>query len=145
MTKKVIIPNNAFFDELQTYLAQGKPVWFNVKGGSMRPFLLEGDRVMIQRCMPDELKAGDVILARWRQKYVLHRLVKFGKEGIGLAGDANLSQIEWIANEDILAKVQRAQRGSQTLWQASDRKQRLLGLCWYGMRPLRRVLAKLKK
>ncbi|GHE39816.1 S24/S26 family peptidase [Sphingobacterium griseoflavum] len=143
--RKVVINNRLFFDEIEPYLVEGREVVFFVKGGSMRPFLREGDRVVIRKPTAYRWKRGEVLLAKWKQQYVLHRLVKRDGALLGLAGDANFAQVEWVKKEDVMAVVLSAHRGDRQIWNAEAHISRLFGLCWYYLRPLRRVVAKVKK
>ncbi len=143
--RKVIVNNQAFFDYIAPFLEEGRQVSFLVKGESMRPFLFEGDKVWIRKPLGRTWRSGDLILARWCGNYVLHRLVKRKKDLLGLAGDANLVQIEWINEADIIAVALSARREDQKIYDADSSWQRVLGMCWYYLRPFRRVLAKIKK
>ncbi|KGE14162.1 S24 family peptidase [Sphingobacterium deserti] len=145
MDRKVIINNHIFFDEIQFHLAKGKAVSFIVRGESMRPFLFEGDKVQVRTADGQRLKLGDILLAKWRGNYVLHRLVTKKRDKFGLAGDANFSQIEWVEELDIIAKVVGVTRGGSKLKNPEGRLNRILGVLWFYMRPARRVVAKIKK
>lgn len=142
--RKVIVNNQAFFDYIAPFLEEGRQVSFLVKGQSMRPFLFEGDKVLIRKPLGRPWKRGDLILARWRNAYVLHRLVKRRKKSFGLAGDANLVQIEWVEEADIIAVALSASRDDKKKYEADDAWKRMLGMCWYYLRPWRRLLAKIK-
>ncbi|TDS13798.1 S24 family peptidase [Sphingobacterium paludis] len=145
MDRKVVINNKVFFDEIQFHLAKGKAVSFVIRGESMRPFLFEGDKVQVRRADLQRVKLGDILLAKWRGNYVLHRLVRKRKNKFGLAGDANFSQIEWVEEGNVIAKVVGATRGEEKLRNPEDGLNRILGVLWFYMRPARRMVAKIKK
>jgi len=143
--RKVIVSNQAFFAYIAPFLEEGRQVAFLVKGESMRPFLFEGDKVLIKKPLGRPWKMGDLILARWQDNYVLHRLVKRKKGMLGLAGDANFVQIEWVKETDIIAVALSASRDDKEVYDVENSWQRIQGMCWYYLRPVRRALAKLKK
>ena len=71
----LVLPNDIFFSHVSESLAEGKTVTFIVKGCSMYPFFRNGkDRVCMAGYDGRELRKGEVILFRYRGKYVMHRI-----------------------------------------------------------------------
>jgi hypothetical protein len=108
----------------------------------MKPFLLPGDQVLLKPVEKGDLHLGAILLAKHEGGLVLHRLVRHKRDGIWLAGDANLAQHEQLKYNDVLAKAIRVYRGKLEIdleqwWRA------YLGQVWYHARPLRRILKKL--
>lgn len=62
-----------------------------VRGDSMRPLFLPGDRMVFVPCRVEELQRGDVILftPSGQKERVVHRVVSKGPEGVRTQGDAN--------------------------------------------------------
>ncbi len=56
-------------------LAQGEEVWIRPHGGSMRPRIESGERVLLVPVDPEEVAVGDVVLVRVAGNVYLH-LVK---------------------------------------------------------------------
>ena len=139
---KLLLPNRVLLEQVQQYLQQGKSLRIPVKGGSMKPFLLPGDQVLLQPVEKGDLQLGLILLAKHEGSLVLHRLVRHNQDGIWLAGDANLAQHEQLNHSDVLAKAVRVYRVKLEIdleqwWRA------YLGQGWYRARPLRRILKKL--
>ena len=71
----LVLPNDIFFSHVSESLAEGKTVTFIVKGCSMYPFFRNSkDRVCMAGYDGRELRKGEVILFRYRGKYVMHRI-----------------------------------------------------------------------
>jgi len=59
----------------------------------MLPFIRgEVDRVKLR--YPDELRVGDVVLAHFGGRYVMHRIIDIKGNEITLMGDGNMKKIE---------------------------------------------------
>lgn len=79
----------------------------------MRPFIEGGvDSVVLDRA--EQVRVGDIVLARYRDLYVLHRVYSTSPTSVTspsnptsfiLMGDGNLSGTEQVLKSDILAKV----------------------------------------
>ena len=90
---KVILPNDVLFDEVTQLLNEGREVVIMSKGRSMLPFIRGGiDQVKLRH--PDELSVGDIVLAHFGGRYVLHRIVAIHGEEVTLMGDAVLKETE---------------------------------------------------
>lgn len=139
------IANDILIPELARLLAEGKEVRFTPSGVSMRPFI-EGDKdSVIIAPLPDELKRGDILLARVttseQPTYVLHRLIRIENHQSSiiyiLQGDGNLTGEETCRREDIIGRV-------VTIQMPSGRNKCLTrGRLWYHLRPLRKWLLKI--
>ncbi len=110
----------------------------------MRPFLTNGDKVLLEALAEDVWPLGSILLAKWGDDYVLHRLVKRRLMEIGLAGDDNIVQIEWVKPEAVLAKVKEIHYTNKTKKRINSCS-RLLGLIWYYARPIRQIGLKINK
>lgn len=136
--------NCTFFQEVKKLLKEGREVKISVVGESMRPFLREGDQVVLQSIADKELSIGQIVLALYRDTYVLHRVIAKKKEMVLLAGDANYTQIEYVNNRDVMAVMKHAYRNDRVLsrhnWQ-----NRMYGMIWFRMRLGRRIYNKLIK
>ena len=142
------LPNHAFFKEVECFLDNGMDVTIYVQGGSMRPFLENGDKVLLTPpSCPEKVNKGSIVLARTSIGIVLHRVVRIQKQRLLLAGDANAYQLEQTTPEDVMAIVKAAWRGEQTVDICSFRI-RTMAWVWFLFRPFRgcllRVYYKLK-
>lgn len=140
-----IISNELYFAEVQQMLDEGKEVRIRIKGGSMRPFIQDGDSVLLVAYQGETLQLGSNLLAKHQGKYVFHRYVGKKNAQIVLAGDGNLVLREFINSADIIAVASsHFPQNSSEENDLNHRWARLRGLAWYRIRLLRRIVAKLK-
>ncbi|MHC1690618.1 MAG: S24/S26 family peptidase [Bacteroidales bacterium] len=105
---KKIIPNSEALKIIEEGINAGSNVRLTVRGNSMSPLLLDGvDTVVLHPFIPENLKIGDVILFRYKEVFVLHRIIEIhgnnspdGK--IITKGDA-LEKREEIYYSDVVA------------------------------------------
>jgi len=144
--KTRIISNDLYFTEVQHMLNEGKEVRIRIKGDSMRPFIQDGDSVILKTYRGEPLRLGSNILAKHEGKYVFHRYVGKKNAQIVLAGDGNLVLQEYINLPDIIAValVHFPQNSAKEI-NLNHNRARFRGLVWYHIRLLRRIVVKLKK
>jgi translation initiation factor IF-1 len=134
----IVANNELFFQEVETLLKEGKKVTFRLKGGSMRPFLRDGDVIRIAPKPYDQLQPGDIALAHTNNGVLLHRIVAIEGERVHLLGDAN-RQGELTERKKVIGVFDAAWRGKKTL-HLDSHGMRKLAFYWYKIRPLRRYL-----
>ena len=101
---KVVLPNDVFLDEVAHLLDEGREVVITPKGRSMLPFI-RGEVDQIKLRQPDSLSVGDIVLAYFGNRYVLHRIVAIHRDEIVLMGDGNLKGTEQGNRSDVVGKV----------------------------------------
>ncbi|WP_104384618.1 S24 family peptidase [Sphingobacterium sp. HMA12] len=143
-SKTRIISNELYFTEVQHMLNEGKEIRIRIKGDSMRPFIQDGDSVLLLAYRGGALQPGSNLLARHQGKYVFHRYVGRKKGQVVLAGDGNLVLREYINPADIIAValVHFPQNSAKEI-NLNHSWARFRGLAWYHIRLLRRVVVKL--
>ncbi len=105
---KKIIPNIEALKIIEEGIKAGGSVRLTVRGNSMSPLLLDGiDAVTLNPFIPEKLKKGDVILFRYKEAFLLHRIVEVQggstpEAKIIAKGDA-LEQREVIGYSDVVA------------------------------------------
>jgi signal peptidase I len=105
---KLVVSNQDFFETVIEDLKKGDKVSFLVKGNSMRPFLLDGlTEVFLMK--KDNYLVGDICLFKYRDNYILHRLIKRHKSHYIFRGD-NSHFCETVHEEDIYAYVYQYKR-----------------------------------
>ena len=102
-----LLDTQEYLDAVCELLRQGeRSVTVPVAGGSMTPFLINGDTVYLD--LPDTpVKRGDIVLyTREGGRYILHRVYKVNPDGSFLmVGDAQM-ELEYIPGpERIHARV----------------------------------------
>lgn len=111
------VANDILIPEIARLVDAGREVMFTPSGVSMRPFI-EGGRDSVLLRKPEQVRVGDIVLARFGTIYVLHRVYRInsssasgtsssvpGASSIILMGDGNLRGEEHIRPEDVLATV----------------------------------------
>ena len=140
LSESIYIPNELFFAEVQTQIQQGKKVRIRVRGGSMFPFLRNGDEVLLQSPDSKDIRRGAVVVAFTDEiPVVLHRIAKVDGTSITLLGDGNTRQWEHSSTERVIAKVTHCYRGKKT-WRIDTRFARLFGSLWLAMHPWRKFV-----
>lgn len=86
-------------------LAEGRAVRITARGGSMSPFIRDGDAVLIEplRTPP---RPGEVVLGRAPGgALALHRVVRCTPRGVWTRGDATAVDDEPVAPGDVLGRA----------------------------------------
>lgn len=135
--KKIVCKNDHFLKNVEVGLEQGKKVKIAVRGNSMNPVLNDGDIVILEKGQQLPIEKGDIILAKYEGKYVLHRVVWISSDFFYLAGDGNKLQVEKVRKGNAIARVSSAFRGELYLplsflgSRLQLFKRCVLGACWY--------------
>ena len=142
------IPNEVFFAWVESEISEGRSVRFRLKGQSMFPLLRNGrDEVVLYPCTEEELKPMDVVLFRYRGRYVLHRILRREGEWLYLQGDGSYVAKEECTAADVVGKVHEVIRPSGKVMPVDAWQWRLSGRLWQGLgvfrNPCLRVLHKL--
>ena len=138
------VPNNTFFSLVEEEIAEGKPVRFRLKGNSMFPLLRNGkDSVILEKCLPDELKPMDVVLFRYRGSYVLHRIIQRMGDDLLIQGDGSILAMEQCAVNDVVGKVTGICRPSGKVLSVDSWKWTFPSRLWRISNPLRVLLLRI--
>lgn len=140
----VRVPNAPFFKEVEHLLWNNMKVIIYVQGGSMRPFLRNGDKILLVPVTSCTLSEGMIVLAHTSAGVLLHRIVHMrkDKDEIRLAGDANSRQTECITRKHIIGVADKAWRGERLL-PVNSFSRRVLAFLWYLLRPFRGYILKI--
>lgn len=109
--------NDKLFEEIASLLARGVEVTVAVKGRSMRPLLVEGrDHVTLRRCIIDDVRLGDVVLARESGcgRVLLHRVIRRDGDTLVLQGDGNRVQTETVSASEVVGVAVAFMRNGKT-------------------------------
>ena len=138
MLKKAIA-NDILIPEFARLVAEGAKVTFTPQGVSMLPFIRGGrDSVVLVR--PVNMRNGDIVLAQTGPAvYVLHRIVEMKGENLTLMGDGNLSGVEKVRCDNVLALVETVIRDGKKV-DCRSRSHRCKAEIWRMMKPVRRYL-----
>jgi signal peptidase I len=115
-----------------------------VDGGSMRPFLQDGDQAQIKHGVR-KLRTGNVVVFRQDNQLVAHRLLTQRSDGFYLTkGDNVQSADPLVAADRVVGRVVAVQRGNQVMrldsfqWQAAGWFIAVTALYWLRMMKLGR-------
>ena len=125
MDRKVI-SNDILFAAVKDLVDEGKSVTIRPKGESMLPFIRsDRDNVTLER-VTRPLEVGDIVLFRYKGKYVLHRIYSIDGDGLTIMGDGNIIGQEHCSASDVIGIVteitkengHRVKPGKARMWRA---------------------------
>lgn len=96
------VDNETYFALVEEQLAAGGQVRIPLVGTSMRPTLLAGDVIVLEKSK--DVAVGDVVLFRHEGRHLLHRVVSIDGDRYTMKGD-NCTACETARREDIVAKM----------------------------------------
>lgn len=116
-------PPEEFAEISKALLLSGKSVRFNAVGDSMFPFLHDGDLVLIEPVIVENLKIGDVIFYEdINNHFLLHRVIRkgtlAGRPEFQIQADNNLKPGGWVTSDQIFGRL--AQFFQNGLWVKMD-------------------------
>lgn len=97
------------------------PVYFH--GETMRPFLAEGDHVVVRPVSWCDIQVGDVITYRFEDKFPTRRVVEINAEGdrLILRGDSIPGRPDYVVDRaDVLGRAEVRLRDGIKVTRASD-------------------------
>jgi len=118
-------------------LQRGQRVRLTATGGSMRPFIHNGDVVELEP-LNSQPAIGDVVLVRCgseQDRYVLHRVVRVKRGKIFIRGDAQDHREGPFTQEDVFGRVTRSYSKGR-IHRFDSGPYRLAGLAWLRCCPL---------
>ena len=130
---KRTVPNDILLGEVAAVLQEGREAILAPTGNSMLPFIRSGrDRVILRR--QDSYAVGDIVLAHFGGRYILHRIVALDGDAVTLMGDGNLQGQEKGRTDGIVGTVTAVIR--------PDGRRRVpgKGRVWRALKPVRRYL-----
>ena len=88
-------------------------VLLKVAGASMVPALWPGDVVTVQRCAPQELISGSIIVFRQNQRLVVHRLMHWQEDCAVTRGDLHPCLDLPTPAGDVIGRVETIERNGR--------------------------------
>lgn len=117
------LSNATFFAAVEAQLAEGLRVRMPLNGTSMEPLLHHGETVVVAP-VEEEVSVGEVVLFRYKDRHLLHRVVAIEGNCFTMQGDNCISR-EVAEREAIVAKLVEVPRIGSTdskAWQRASRR-----------------------
>ncbi len=86
-------------------LRSGETVQFNARGLSMWPAITSKSRILVQPCLPAELRVGQIAAFERDGRIVVHRVERVSHAGVHFSGDTLERGDGCIANENVLGRA----------------------------------------
>lgn len=138
MGKKVVLPKDVLLDEVARLLSEGRDVTMVPKGVSMLPFI-RGDEDSVVLRKKSVIRVGDIVLARFGGKYVMHRVVAVEGNSVTLMGDGNLQGVEQGDMSEVCGTV------VEIVSPKGRHRKPTKGKLWRRLLPIRRYLLKIDR
>jgi len=138
---KSSLSNQEILTEVEQIISSGKTVELKVEGGSMRPYLRsKKDIIVLSAFQPDELRRGAIVLFRYHNNPIFHRIIKIDNESLVIQGDGVCKRCEKVQKGDVVGIVRYVIRPTGKQISTHSYSSRVYWQCWLFFRPLRRYL-----
>ncbi len=136
-------------------LEKGKSIRFQANGWSMRPFIRDGDFIVVSPVENSSIRTGDVVFhLTTENKVMVHRVIKKYKKDednriiMFIKGDATFSFPEKVEMQNVLGKVVAVERNGRKK-RLDTKLYKIKGLFFAGISPFSQCtypfLSKIKK
>ena len=135
-----VIPIDAFFDDVEKALSEGKSVELRCTGSSMQPYL-RGDgseTIVASPFSPDELIRGTVVLFRYKGRYICHRIIQRKEGKLLIQGDGTIAKQEQIPVSDVLGIIHTVVRRNKKPVSTHTKTAQWYWRCWLRLTPMRK-------
>lgn len=132
---KLVLPNDVVLGEVARLLTEGHDVVIIPKGRSMLPFI-RGDVDKVVLSSPKSLKVGDIVLAYFENRFVLHRVIAIDGDRLTLMGDGNLHGTEQGSANEVAGVV------TDIITPEGRHRKPTSGWLWRKLLPFRKYLLK---
>ena len=135
------LPNRIFFAQAEEQIRQGNNVLIRPEGNSMVPMLRGGsDVVELAPVKPENIKRGTVVFYNYRGNYMIHRIMKVGKDGLcDILGDGNIRP-EMVPSADIIAVMRSIRHADGRTIGCDSPGWKFRSWLWMTLRPVRRYI-----
>lgn len=118
------IANQIIFQQIEEIIAEGSEVELRVKGYSMRPLLRSDiDVVVLRPICEGDIGVGTIVLFRYKNQHILHRIVAIDGDNLKIAGDGNYKTYEYCSVKDIVAVA-------DSVIRKSGKRVKCNSICW---------------
>ncbi|MBN1543323.1 S24/S26 family peptidase [candidate division KSB1 bacterium] len=101
-----LFPNRAFAELMAAVLERGVPFRFQANGGSMAPFIRNGDIIIVAPIF-GKIRNGDVIafIDRRGERLKIHRAIRSSGGAFLMRGDNSPKPDGWVPQSAVLGKI----------------------------------------
>jgi len=137
-----VIPNNEFFENVEQLLSEGKNVELRCFGSSMQPYMRgDGSEIIIASPFsPDELTPGAIVLFRYQDKHICHRIIRRKEEKLLIQGDGTVKKYEKVPVSDVLGIIHTVIRRNKKPVSTQTKATQWYWRCWFRLSPIRKYL-----
>jgi len=109
----ITLSNKEILEEIERNISDGKTVELKVTGGSMRPYLRSGKDIVVLSPYRDiDLKPGAIVLFRYNNNPIFHRIIRIEKDNFTMQGDGICNRYEEVLKRDVIGIVNQIIRTS---------------------------------
>lgn len=141
MRKTVHIRDADLAELSKNIFRRGKSVRFQARGWSMRPFIRDGDFIVVSPIENSSIRTGDVVFyLTTENKVMVHRVIRKHKKDkdnriiMFIKGDATFNSPEKIEMQNVLGKVVAVERNGRKK-RLDTKLYQLTGLLYAGISP----------
>ncbi len=112
------INKQSIVDFAESILESNHTVSIRMTGYSMYPALRPGDIGHIEKCVPNEIKVGDIVVFKYREKLIAHRLVTINNNDVRTfvaKGDKNKFSDPPFAADAFVGKISSIERKGERI------------------------------
>jgi len=137
-----VIPINILFENVEQFISEGESVELRCFGKSMHPYLRgDGSEVIVASPFsPEELLPGIMVLFRYREKYICHRIVDRKEDELLIQGDGVVKSREKIPVTDVIGIIHTIIRKNKEPVSTQTKAAQRYWRCWLRLSPIRRYL-----
>lgn len=137
-----VIPNNSFFENAEEMLSKGNSVELRCLGRSMQPYLRgDGSEIIVASPFsPNELIPGAIVLFRYQNKYLCHRIIRRKEDELLIQGDGSIKNSERASVSDVIGIIRTIIRRNQKPVSTQTKTAQLYWCCWLRLSLVRKYL-----
>ena len=137
-----IISVDALFDNIEQMLSEGKSVELRCFGNSMHPYLRgDGSEIIVASPFsPEEVIPGTIVLFRYLDKYICHRIISRTEEKLLIQGDGTVNKQEEVSITDVIGIIRTVIRSNKEPISTQTKAAQRYWKCWLRLSPLRKYL-----
>ncbi len=118
-----------YFEVTALLLKNGQTVDMSLYGYCMRPFIRNGDSVLIRPIKPAQLRCGDIAVYRLGNRFKIHRFLGMqnilGKDHLITKGDRCVNRDPPVLLSEFLGVITQVKKGGRVIDYETDRWKRI--------------------